>query len=94
MKFMLSVFAFLCLRKNGIEKIEPSHCYRLCPTCSVGKTKVESQQIQVYYTVGNQNGSFRRKYAFPVPFGGRNGSSRRKMVGEKFGTVDRSLTDR
>ena len=30
-------------------------------------------------TVGNQNGSFRRKYAFPVPFGGRNGSSRRKV---------------
>ena len=45
-------------------------------------------------TVGNQNGSFRRKYAFPVPFGGRNGSSRRKMVGEKFETGDRSLTDR
>ena len=22
-------------------------------------------------TVGNQNGSFRRKYAFPVPFGGK-----------------------
>ena len=45
-------------------------------------------------TVGNQNGSFRRKYAFSVPFGGRNGSSRRKMVGEKIETGDRSLTDR
>ena len=46
------------------------------------------------FTVGNQNGSFRRKYAFPVPFGGRNGASWRKMVGEKFGKGDRSLTDR
>ena len=49
---------------------------------------------QTWSTVGNQNGSFRRKYAFPVPFGGRNGSSPRKMVGEKFVTGDRSLTDR
>ena len=44
-------------------------------------------------TVGNQNGSFRRKYAFPVPFGGKNGSSRRKMMGEKFETDDKSHTD-
>ena len=45
-------------------------------------------------TVGNQNGSFRRKYAFPVPIGGKNGSSRRKMVREKFETGDRSHMDR
>ena len=31
-------------------------------------------------TVGNQNGSFWRKCEFPVPFGGRNGSSRRKVI--------------
>ena len=31
----------------GIEKKEPCLSYRLCPACSVGKTKVESQQILV-----------------------------------------------
>ena len=35
-------------------------------------------------TVGNQNGSFQRKYAFPVPFGGRDGSFQRKLVDEDF----------
>ena len=30
-------------------------------------------------TVGNENGSFQRKYAFPVPFGGRDGSFQRKL---------------
>ena len=49
---------------------------------------------EYYCTVGNQNGSFRRKCAFPVPFGGKDGSSRRKMVREKFETGDRSHTDR
>ena len=34
----------------------------------------------VGFTVDNQNGSFRRKYAFPVPLGGRNGSSQRKVI--------------
>ena len=42
--------------------------------------RLVSYNFKGYTTVGNQNGSFRRKYAFPVPFGGRNGSSRRKSI--------------
>ena len=40
--------------------------------------------LENYFTVGNQNGSFQRKYAFPVPFGGRDGSFQRKLVDEDF----------
>ena len=36
------------------------------------------------HTVGNQKGSFQRKYAFPIPFGGRDGSFQRKLVDEDF----------
>ena len=36
------------------------------------------------HTVGNQNGSFQRKYASPVPFGGRDGSFQRKLEDEDF----------
>ena len=32
------------------------------------------------FTVGNHNGFFQRKYAFPVPFEGKNDSSRRKAI--------------
>ena len=38
--------------------------------------------------VGNHNGSFRRKYTLPVPFGGTNGAFQRKMVGEGFEEAD------
>ena len=38
----------------------------------------------ILITVGNQNGSFQRKYAFPVPFGGRDGSFQRKLIDEDF----------
>ena len=34
----------MCLPKMVLKHFKPYHCYRLCPTCSVWKTKVENQQ--------------------------------------------------
>ena len=50
----------------------------------IARAKPVSDESQTYsktlrlFTVGNQNGSFQRKCALPVPFGGRDGSFRRK----------------
>ena len=41
---------------------------------------IHSLPLLTHPMVGNQNGSFQRKYAFPVPFAGKNGSSRRKVI--------------
>ena len=60
------------------------NCLNFFSFFSAGGHFVQQSRIMVV----NHNGSFRRKYTLPVPFGGTNGAFQRKMVGEGFEEAD------